>query len=95
MKVHELLSDPARWTKGVYARDANNRFVTANDTAACKWCVAGAIIKCYGYEEENRKLNILDGVLKKHGSEYNAISFNDATATTHEEIINLLKEAGI
>jgi hypothetical protein len=38
-----LISDPARWTQGAYARDEQGNEVDIYDAEACAWCALGAI----------------------------------------------------
>jgi hypothetical protein len=41
----ELISDPDKWTTEWFARKSNNSRVDPEDSKACKWCAAGAIMK--------------------------------------------------
>ena len=43
-----LISDPAKWTRGQIARDAEGRFVRARDPEAVCWCSYGAIDRVCG-----------------------------------------------
>jgi len=45
IQVKELLSDPARWTTGVLARDQNGLSVLPAGEAATCFCIVGAILK--------------------------------------------------
>lgn len=47
--ARELISDPAKWTRGAYARDAEGRELTnpKNERAVC-WCAAGAVRRFAG-----------------------------------------------
>ena len=47
MKAWQLLSSPARFCKGVIALDKQGRAVDACSLAACRWCFAGALLRCY------------------------------------------------
>jgi hypothetical protein len=47
VKVHELLSDESKWTKGEYARDKDGKPCHSRSQEAVKWCVLGAVNKCY------------------------------------------------
>lgn len=38
-----LISDPERWTQGVYARDRKGRSVLGWDESAACWCALGAV----------------------------------------------------
>lgn len=44
--ARDLLSDPERWTQGVFARDENGVQVRPKDASACKWCLLGAVAIC-------------------------------------------------
>lgn len=46
MKIRELFCDEQRWTKGWNARNGNYTPVSYNDSAACCWCLMGAIYLC-------------------------------------------------
>jgi len=47
MKVKELLINENKWTHDNYAVDNNERIVSPQSDKATKWCVIGAIIRCY------------------------------------------------
>lgn len=49
MKVHELLTDASRWTQGAMARSSDDRPLTVSLALddGCKFCLVGALIKCY------------------------------------------------
>src|SRR3990172_6214956 len=49
VKVHDLLSTATRWCKGAFAVNNFGLPVNATDPTACRWCIAGAIIKIYGF----------------------------------------------
>lgn len=88
MKVYELLADPASWTKGEFARNANGYPVLSRSNEACCWCLAGAVNVCY----ENN-LEIRD-MLKTRLGTYISI-WNDAPERTHADVINLCRELDI
>lgn len=46
MKMCELLNRET-WTQGVYARDADGKQVSVNSTMAVKFCLIGALVRCY------------------------------------------------
>ena len=47
--ARELISDPARWTQGFFARDGAGMPAYASDPRATRWCLEGALIKfCLG-----------------------------------------------
>lgn len=48
MKIGELLYDENRWTQNAVARNKDGRTVDSLDESAVRWCLNGAIRKCYG-----------------------------------------------
>jgi hypothetical protein len=42
-RVRDLLSDPAKWTQGATARDANGQPTDMNGKSAVCWCLSGAL----------------------------------------------------
>jgi hypothetical protein len=90
MKVAELLSDESKWTTRFLARDVNNNSCHFNEIYACKWCMLGAILKCYGRD--------LDGYNKAHlkirdMTGYDIVGFNDSA--TYEEVMAVVRKADI
>lgn len=91
-RARERLSDPARWTQGAYARDADG-FTTAmyDDDAVC-WCLVGAISKETNilnlpwYGDGEKAVNFLSKQVSTLVSE-----FNDTH--THGEVLALLDRA--
>jgi hypothetical protein len=45
-KAKALLSDPARWTKGTFARTERGIPVSAESPLAVSWCAEGAMRAC-------------------------------------------------
>lgn len=97
-KVREFLSDPARWSKGAWGRDASG--TEARDARlACSFCLVGAICQTYDSPTE------IDAALKKlreiiarryrgEGAP-SVVLFNDHPDTTHADILSVLDEAGL
>lgn len=54
MKVKELLADRFRWTHKCMARDKWGHSVAVDSPRAVKFCLMGAVDKCYPEWEENR-----------------------------------------
>lgn len=48
MKVSELLSDESKWTQKAMARNRSGEEIELRSPNACKWCLFGAILRCYG-----------------------------------------------
>lgn len=57
MTIEELLSDKSRWTTRCCARDTNDNFVDMDAPTACKWCLIGAVYKCYSGTDGMRVLS--------------------------------------
>ena len=95
-KVRDLLSDPARWTKGWFAKDSSeNPCVPTSKDAVC-WCALGAMRKQLGYVEDDLFMEItrdLEAILKKQGYNHSLATFNDDPATTHNQMMKLLNLA--
>jgi hypothetical protein len=97
--VYELLEDPERWIKKRRSLDKNNFFVPVESTEACKFCLAGAVYKIY-----DRKLRIvikdrLNAAIEKYNKEFlskgSVIGFNDDPKTTHQDVLEVVKMAGV
>lgn len=90
MKVSQLLSRPSRWGKGYLAKDSKGRPVGPLDPSAIKFCLDGAIERCY--KTDSRRvtrilLNLIEGPSISH--------FNDAPNRRFRDIRALLKKAKI
>jgi hypothetical protein len=61
MKAYELLSDRSKWTQNYAARDKDNKNVSPHDSSAVKFCLIGALRKCYNdgweYTEARNKVH--------------------------------------
>lgn len=97
MKLHELLSDPSRWTKGATARNSIGNIVSSYDPTAVCFCLIGAIFRIYpddypnAFNERVAIHKQLEGRLSNH----DIVGWNDAPERTHEEVLALLKELDI
>jgi hypothetical protein len=95
--VAELLESPERWTKGKAWGTANGQHAMGRDEATC-FCVIGAIAYIYGDCPEGTvgKRSLL--MRKKVEFEANTCylaSWNDAPERTHEEVLDVVRKAGI
>lgn len=101
MKVKELLSSADRWCKGHYAIDVNDEPVSYYHPEAVKFCLSGALEKCYSplgddYHAAFDKLGkavstYTDGKFDDLDFE----SFNDDLETRFGDIRNVLEIADI
>lgn len=95
MKPSELIADPAKWTKGSNARAKNGAEIAARSPSAVKWCVDGALFRCFhsahSYASAHHKL-----LRTLFNNNYFAIvKWNDAPERTHAEVLAALKACGL
>lgn len=87
MKIRELLSDETKWCKNDVAQDKDGSAISATSDDACKWCLVGAIDKCYTDSTEDIWLKIYKYLNMSIGK------FNDSH--NFEDIKNLVEELDI
>ncbi len=107
--ARELLSDPARWTKGAWARGPGDepgfgsRETIHSPIANC-WCLRGALRKVVGVSEVGRVTGGEQAValaykltfattLELEFDPHRFSAWNDREETTHEEVLALLDRA--
>lgn len=97
MKMKELLSDGSKWTQGASARDATGRDCSPLSPDAARWCLHGAVIRCYGLGTDEAvaiyiKLDETVGDSKngENYAQWNYAQWNDAPERTFKEIKDLL-----
>ena len=88
--ARDLISDPARWTQGEYARDVNGSGIMPEDEDAFCFCSFGAIGKIYGLNEDAAPFFHLANVCAKKFAQP-VIDFNDTH--THAEVMALFDAA--
>lgn len=91
MKIRELLTDESKWTKGSSARYDNNFVCLPASEDAVKWCLMGALVKCYSYTPESYTIQekMRNYTIKTKGF-YNIVYFNDHGSTKFEDIKTLI-----
>lgn len=102
MKAHELLCSPDKWVKGRLAVEADGTWVRLHSPTAVRWCVIGAIVRCYGYGT-NETEEVCDRLATfLHLSEASSVAelsslagWNDARGRTFEDVHSALKELDI
>lgn len=86
----KLLSDPSRWTKGHFARDANGLHIDYLSKNAVCWCQFGAAqkIRATGFCDDTVKMcqRIKTDIVLSYGFG-SSIVFNDHPDTTHEMLM--------
>lgn len=86
MKIHELLSDPAKWTQDANARDKHGNPVNAESEDAVCWCLIGALYKCYPVDHRKaweRLVTVIDVLY----------AWNDSH--THAEVLDLVRRLDV
>lgn len=95
MKIYELLDSPDKWCKGNLAVNKSNEPVMEDEKSACKWCLIGALYKCYS-DSTQIVLDTEYLLSKKLRVDINEIEvWNDDPNTTYEDVIKLCKELDI
>ena len=98
-KARDLITDPAKWTTGFFARDVEGRIQAANKESTVCWCAWGAIQKVVGSDTFKRmdNLHLWDTLWNAtgepdYGSASHVIwSYNDNH--THEEVLAVFDKA--
>lgn len=86
-KVVKLLSDKTKWIQYNAAKDKNGQVIFSEDEAAAKWCLLGAIWKCYGSTDNN----IEDKVRRHIGCPIS--EFNDSSQ--YKDVMKVAKELNL
>lgn len=97
VKPSELLATPDTWTQNAYAENACGIAVDARGPNACRWCIEGALAKCFDVVEI-RTIEEYHKLLKhvRETTGFMSIAhWNDYPQRTHAEVLELLKEVGL
>ena len=77
MKVSEILTERS-WIRFAFATNASGFSVAPEDIDACKWCLAGAIRRCYaGPPRTEAFIRVNEHLVNMYGFDQGAFSFND------------------
>jgi hypothetical protein len=99
-RARELISDPTRWTKHTYAKDAYGEFVDSTSGAAVCFCTIGAVHAAFGVEDYedpvpgpcNTALHFLRAAVG--ADELSAVAlYNDSLNTAHIDVLRLYDKA--
>lgn len=108
MKIYELLEKPESWTQGVSARDKNGKYTATSSKDAVCWCLAGAIMRCYGRQfpeemstpeaEIAARVGAIDEkirlfVTRTVAKDY--VTWNDEPHRKHQDVLNLVRNLDI
>lgn len=92
MKVHQLLADPAAWTKRAMARDANGHTTYVHADDAVQWSMDGAVRKLYPNGVGDAVLERLRVAL---GLDTTAAVFIWNDRATHAEILEVTRRLDV
>ena len=88
--ARQLISDPAKWTQNLFARDKDGKSIDPQNKDAVCFCSFGAIERFTGCKTLSEVEGHLDNVCEKL-FHTNVISFNDTH--THAEVLALFDAA--
>lgn len=106
MKPSKLISTPEKWIKLHMALDKENKSVNPSSKEACQWCLYGALFMC-SVMNKNFKITadiklVANAIRNRYveripndelDTDISVVQFfNDSHATTHEEVLNVLRE---
>lgn len=99
MKAYQLLDSQEKWIRFGFARDANGHTTKTLSEDAAKWCISGAIFRCYFDAANSKPLNDAREAAEKalfelHGHR-SFITFNDDFMTSYEDVITVLRHADV
>lgn len=92
MKVKELLRIGSSWTKGTFARTYGDWPVTVDSPLAIRYCLSGAISKCYPHPHEGR---IIADKVRTELNKNSIVGWNDAPERTFSEVRELVERLDI
>lgn len=95
-KTRELLSEPVRWTRGAYARDASGADVPYDEQAATCWCLSGAV-DLAGQGQSIAAARARDYIRVAIDSDDDSMvtipTFNDDPGRTHADVLAAIDRA--
>src|SRR5574337_1253637 len=90
LKVIDILTSPSKWCKGYFAKDKRGIKISERDEKAVRFCLVGAIHKCY---EDDKSRKIFERILKtlrKEGKFTFSSDFNDSPKTRFADVRRLI-----
>jgi hypothetical protein len=98
MKIKELLSDESKWIKGYFAADKDGNILDDEyNERACKFCLLGALDKCYGTNaNEYRRVRAkIESRIIPNETLGTIVRWNDAPERTFADVKQLVEELDI
>lgn len=91
MKIRELLTDKNKWIKHNDAVDIKGRVVASKSSEAIRWCLFGAIQKCYPNKKGIKIMNMLYSEIKCDSIKL----WNDKPSTTFRKVKTLVEKLDV
>ena len=92
LAAHNLLSQPGVWIKGTMAQSEDGSEVSTRDSAACHFCLAGALARVCSNSLGYRELfSEVQRAVSRHKGKFLS-AFNDDPKTTLADVLAVLKE---
>ena len=102
--IQELFSDPKRWIKGSYARDAQGLLSAEDSEKAVCFCLLGAIGNVYPPGERSKVVGKVASAIQRIDPDFDTtsrgqygivVSWNDVPERTIEEVRKVVEIAGV
>lgn len=100
--MRELLDSPEKWCQFANSRNAQGEAVVPDDPEAQSWCLQGAALRVTDMERNATRatslcslVNVLRAIARAEAWAHGAISWNDSTHRTYEDVVLALKKAQI
>lgn len=97
-RLQQLFTSRSRWIKNDFARSADGYYTNVDHASACKFCLLGGMRRCYPVSSRPRiREKLMAAIRKLHPKKdwQNITAFNDHRRTTFENILRVIKEAGV
>lgn len=92
-RTYELLASPENWTQENLARDAYGIPIAPESSAACEWCLFGAMARSWkdeGFQYPYQLSSFLSQEYLSPRIHTGVAAWNDHRNRTHDEVVNLL-----
>lgn len=93
MKLKELFKNKSTWIQNCLAHNKNGDWVREDSEEAVAWCLAGGMIKCYGYMEPE----VAGSIMTELGLSYdvNIVDWNNNKNRKFSDIKRLVNKLDI
>lgn len=94
-KAADLIEPEGAWIRDEYARTERGSAVEPNSTAACRFCMIGAVAHVAGVSAGTAEKLLQDAAVYRAlaGDRWSPANWNDAAGRTQAEVVAKLREA--